>query len=311
MEKIDKKELNDLFKRIKTGDQEAAQELYNKYNSLVYGIAFSIVKNKDDSEDIMQNTFTKIIESEAEKLPTSHEATWLYTVTKNEALLFLRKKNNDLNLEEVYDIQDSDDELEKIIDKEDYNKMIRKLNKRDKEIISLKIISDLSFNEISNLIGEPTSTIKWRYYKAVYKLKKLLESLSMAIITFVIGIITFKKSEKFDTDKAIEKDTLQNETNNIENSDWEKSYDSTKQESTSINSELQDRTTNNEMESYTTPEKANEQTTNETTVAQPEHTQYIKYISIGCLITSIIFLIIAVIIFLKKYQPKTKKKTSK
>jgi len=311
MEKINKKVLSDLFKRIKAGDKEAAQELYNRYKTLVYGIAFSIAKNKDDSEDIVQNAFTKIIETEVDKLPTSHEATWLYTVTKNEALQVLRKKNNDLNLEEVYDIQNSDDELEKIIDKENYNKLISKLNKQDKEIISLKIISGLSFNEIGNLIGEPTSTIKWRYYKTVYRLKRLLESLSMAIITFVIGIATFKKTEKFDKDQVIEKETPQNEINNIENIDWGVSYDSIEQESTSRNSELQDKTTNNELANYAMPEKTNESTTNEATVKVQEHTQYTNYISLGCLVISIIFFVLTITIFLKKYQPKTKKKTSK
>ena len=41
-------------------------------------------------------------------------------------------------------------------------------------LISLKIISNLSFEQISQLLGEKTGTIKWRYYKAIYNLKLIL-----------------------------------------------------------------------------------------------------------------------------------------
>lgn len=39
------------------------------------------------------------------------------------------------------------------------------------EIVSLKILSNLTFAEIGKLLGESTNTVKWRYYKAIYALK--------------------------------------------------------------------------------------------------------------------------------------------
>lgn len=303
MANLDKKELSDLFIKIKNGDQEAAQELYNKYRKLVYGIAFSITKNKDDSEDIVQNAFTKIIESEANKLPTNHEATWMYTVTKNEALLFLRNKNNDLNIEEVYEIQDGENELEKVIDKETYNKMLSKLSKRDKEIISLKIISGLSFNEIGSLMNESTGTIKWRYYKAVYRLKTLLSGLSMATVSFVAGLFTLKNSERFEDNNIVPDENTTNERNTID-LNWGEGYDSINE--AIENRDFQDKNTKNETENYSKSEP-----TNEITVMEPQPAKQINYIGYGFMALSIIFLVVAVTLFFKKYQPKQIKKSSK
>lgn len=69
------------------------ENVYKKYNKMLYGIAFSILKNKEDSEDIVQTVFSKLYTMDKNKMPKDKETTWLYTVTKNEVLLFLRKKN--------------------------------------------------------------------------------------------------------------------------------------------------------------------------------------------------------------------------
>ena len=87
-----KKKLEELFKEIKQGNNQSMQDLYEKYKSLVYGVAFSILKNREDSEDIVQIVFLKIFRLEKEKLPTKNAATWVYSVTKNETLNFLKNK---------------------------------------------------------------------------------------------------------------------------------------------------------------------------------------------------------------------------
>ena len=86
--KIDVKELEKIFDDIKQNKKQGIEELYNKYKGIVYGIAFTISKNKEDSEDIMQIIFAKIYEMEDFKLPTNNCASWLYSITKNETINF-------------------------------------------------------------------------------------------------------------------------------------------------------------------------------------------------------------------------------
>lgn len=82
MKKINKEELHRIFRGIKNNNELEFTKLYNKCKSLVYGVAFSILKNKEDSEELVQIVFMKIFKLEKEKLPKENEASWLYTLTK-------------------------------------------------------------------------------------------------------------------------------------------------------------------------------------------------------------------------------------
>jgi len=100
---------------------------------VIYGIAFSILKNKEDSEDVVQIVFSKLYVLDKEKLPKEKEATWLYSVTKNEALSILKKKYNNVSLENIYNLEDNNNEIDKLIDRDSYNKLINKLEKKIKK----------------------------------------------------------------------------------------------------------------------------------------------------------------------------------
>ena len=192
----EKEELKRIFYELKIGNKQVIEELYKKYYKIVYGIAFSILKNKEDSEDIVQIFFSKLYSLEKSKLPNNKEATWLYTTTKNEVMNFLKKKRNDVDYDSIYEIEDNNNYLNKMIDRDSYNRLISKLNDTEKEIISLKILSNLSFEEISRLLNIPTGTVKWKYYKSINTLKLLLSNLSMFIITFLSSVFAFKNGKK-------------------------------------------------------------------------------------------------------------------
>lgn len=300
MIKIDEKELNELFIELKHNNKIAFEKLYTKYNKLVFGVAFSILKNKEDSEDIVQIVFSKLYKIDKNKLPSNKEASWLYTLTKNETISFLRKKNNDINLESIYEIEDKDNEINNIIDQVEFNRLISGLNDKEKQIISLKILANLSFDEIGKLLNEPTGTIKWRYYKGVHTLKILLSNLGMFIVTFVIGIKTLlnkKIPNREEQEEIIEDSQIEQNQENLED-------EATKSE---IQESLKDETNNNINESQ------NESIKEEIGIPEQPNTEQINYYGVGILSISSIFLIITItfLSFFVKYQLKRNKKTSK
>lgn len=288
MGKINENEIKELFIEIKHNNEIAFEKLYNRYNKLVYGIAFSILKKKEDSEDVVQTVFSKIYALEKDKLPTDKIGTWLYTVTKNETLLLLRKNNNDVNLETIYDLEDENNEIDKIINKDSYNRLINGLNSKEQEIVSLKILSNFTFKEIGELLGESVNTIKWRYYKSIYSLRMMLSNLGMFIITFVLGIATLKNQKK-GTPIMKEDKVSGNTQNDLEYKGNEEFRE---------NEIIQKNENTNSFENVVI-EDTNINTTND--------------LSMGMFCISTIFLIIAIIfsIFLAKHQLKAKKKTSK
>ena len=196
MEKINVEELRELFIEIKYSNNIAFEKLYKNYKNLVYKIAYSILKNSYDSDDIVQIVFEKIYSIDKDKLPTRNESSWLYSVTKNETINYLNKKKNHIELEEIYEIEDNNNEINELINKDSYNRLIGKLNENEKEIISLKILSNLSFKEIAKLLNKPTGTIKWIYYKSINTLKLLLSNLAMFIISFISSCFAMKNRKK-------------------------------------------------------------------------------------------------------------------
>lgn len=296
MKQINEKELKELFIELKNDNKMVFEKLYNKYNKLVYGIAFSILKNKEDSEDVVQNVMSKLYNLDKSKLPISKEASWLYTVTKNEAISIIRKKDKEINLEDIYEI-DNNNEIENIIDKENFNKLISNLNEKEKEIISLKVISNLSFKEIEKLIGEPINTIKWRYYNSIYKLKQLLSNVTMFIVTFIVGIFTMKNKDKITN--HVSQDSVTQENENYRNETTTPTFNKTELDSA--------------LKGDTEKSEVNKENVIQETVVESEIIKKENYLGIGILSISVIFLIVTIItlIFFKKYQLKSKVKLSK
>ena len=188
MKKINKSELHGIFQNLRKRDQNAYNKLYEKYYNLIYSIVFSIIKNNHDSEDITHEIFTKIYNLDANKLPTNNESSWLFTVSKNECYLYLRKMKPNINIDEIYEIPETNNDIDKVIDTEYYNKLIKGLKEDEKLIVSLKVLSNLTFSKISKIMNIPIGTVQWKYYNAINSLKVSVSSLVGAIVAFIIVV---------------------------------------------------------------------------------------------------------------------------
>lgn len=299
--KINKVKLHEIIQK-QILREKVQEELYTEYRDLVYKIAFSILKNKENAEDVMQNVFAKIIEMPKEKLPSKKEATWLYTVTKNEAISYVRKNKKEICLEEIYELIDEDTNIEDIIEKENYQKLISGLDSEEQEIISLKVLSKLKFRQIAILLNMPIGTVQWKYYRAVKALKISLGNLTTSLIfaiAFVLSRNTRKKSSIQETtgikNEQANQDNLQE---NIKESDTKKENEISK-DTDAIDNERKNIVESEKVEnSIQIPEEISEiiQTNN----------YYLLDISGVFLIISIIFLII-----FQKHQQKRKLNSSK
>ncbi len=305
MKGVNKEELQDIFKGIANKEAKDFNRLYERYQKLVYGISFSILKNKEDSEEVVQVVFTKIWDMPVEYLPKNHEATWLYRLTKNETLNFLRKQKGTVNIEELYCIGEEDKELEAIVEKDTYNKILSKLEEKDQEIVSLKILSDLSFKEISKVLDMPIGTVQWRYYKALHTLKTLFGSVSMYIATMIALIMQrFPKKRQKEQQEFTNEEIAQKENEEEE-----------QQEMVQTGTEEQKR--QEPIEDGIESEKTQQENTNtnikEEIIIKQEESAFLTPVEVGLLSFSSVFLISAILffIFFIKHQQKAKRKVSK
>lgn len=311
--KIDNGDLEKIFLIIKKDKSKGLEKLYNNYSKMIYSIAFMVTKNNENSEDIKQIVFTKIYELDNSKLPTSNYASWLYTLTKNETLNFIKKNKNEVKLENIFEISDENSEINDTIDRLEFNRLINRLNESEKEIVSLKILSNFSFEEIAKMLNKPVGTIKWKYYKSVNFLKTILGNLAMFIVTFAIGIKTILSDKQNNiTEEYIEQDSEVQENLIIsdENSFQDETMDSAFEDTQSKNIEQDIYSKNNISEDIETDTNTIQETNTvqeNTTISNNNVSQYLGYGFIGI---SIIFLIV-IIYFLIKYQLKRPGKLSK
>ncbi|MEQ8172376.1 MAG: sigma-70 family RNA polymerase sigma factor [Candidatus Eremiobacterota bacterium] len=82
-----------LVKKSKEGDFEAFEELVNLHEKHVYNIAWNMLRNQEDAEEVLQETFIKAYNKLNQFEGRSKFSTWLYRIATNEALMIIRKKN--------------------------------------------------------------------------------------------------------------------------------------------------------------------------------------------------------------------------
>jgi RNA polymerase sigma-70 factor (ECF subfamily) len=103
---------DEMIMRARQGDREALAQLYRSYRDNVYRICLRMVRNPSDAEDLVQETFLRVINKIHTFRGDSQFSTWLYRVTKNVALMQLRKPK--FATMDFDDARDQDEFLESV-----------------------------------------------------------------------------------------------------------------------------------------------------------------------------------------------------
>lgn len=199
--------IHEDFENLKQNKEEYFKSFYSNNYNLVYRICFSILKNKENSEDVAQTVFEKIYKLPNEKIASSYESTWLYTVAKNESIQFIRKNKFNLPLDEqLNNIFDEKNEIDDVVESEEYQNLVKKLDKKQEQIVSLKVLSNFTFKEIGEILSMPTTTVQWHYYKSIKYLRVAMANFAMFILAFIIGIRYMYKIDDTTSNKSIIQD---------------------------------------------------------------------------------------------------------
>lgn len=161
---------------LASGDNEALDILYELIKDDIYAFALSKVKSKMDAEDIMQDTFLRIYENSKLYQSSGKPMSWIFTIEINIINRFYQiKSRSELIDEEVSldNISSNTNESELMIKNDYLNRLLNKLDIEEREIISLHIVSDLRFREISKILNKPLSTVLNKYNRAIKKIKKI------------------------------------------------------------------------------------------------------------------------------------------
>ena len=170
------RKMEGLIAYIAAGDRSAFVELYSQVKTAVYSFAFSILRNKHDAEDVMQEAFVKIHNAAASYLPNGKPMAWILTIVKNESLMKLRAQKR------WEPLPDEERKLPAATGQEDasvnrlvLNEALAILSDEERQIVFLYSVSGLKHREIAALLQLPLSTTLSKYRRALSKLKKQLK----------------------------------------------------------------------------------------------------------------------------------------
>lgn len=155
--------------------------LMNTYQRQLYHQIFSLVKNHDDTNDVLQNTFIKVWKHIEGFKRDSKLSTWLYSIARNESLSFLsskHQKNNVKLTEEGQKILFNTLTADQYINEESISlklsKAIEILPPLQKEVFMLRYFNEMKYAEMATLLDSTESTLKSSYHFAVKKIEDFL-----------------------------------------------------------------------------------------------------------------------------------------
>lgn len=179
----------ELIRRFQAGDEAAFEEIVYRYSDRLMNFAYRFVLNREESEDIVQDTFLKVYQNRHAYREIAKFSTWIYTITGNLAKTVLRKRRNRKlfffsRLGPEYKDMDfpskdrkPENKIEGQFDERIIQRAIKKLPEHFRTAIILRDIQELSYEEISNIINAPLGTVKSRINRARLRLQEDLKHL--------------------------------------------------------------------------------------------------------------------------------------
>ena len=179
MEQYSDKDLLELFRN---GDNRnyAFNLLVNKYQSQVYWHIRRIVIDHDDSNDVVQNTFIKVLRNLESFREDSQLFTWLYRIATNESINFLKQKRTKflipfINVEKhLYNSLTEDHYFKGDSIQRKLQKAILTLPEKQRIVFNMKYFEGIKYEEMSKILDTSVGALKASYHIAVKKIEKNL-----------------------------------------------------------------------------------------------------------------------------------------
>ncbi|MET2984225.1 RNA polymerase sigma factor [Aureibaculum conchae] len=168
---------------ILDGDTQKYSVLVNCYKDLVYTLALRMVKNKEEAEEISQDTFIKAFKSLNKFKGESKFSTWLYSIAYNTCLDRLKKTKrqqqtvaiNEFTENQIKTLENVLDTMEQEERKIAIKNCMQLLPSEDSFLLTLYYFEDLSLDEIAKIVNLKPNNIKVKLFRSRKKLATILK----------------------------------------------------------------------------------------------------------------------------------------
>ncbi len=179
----DKDDILRYIDQVLQGNINAFTYIIDRHKDKAFNLAFRICCNREDAEEIAQDSFLKAYRALGSFKRKSSFSTWLYRIVYNTAVSFVRvKKKEILSLEDFpADARDfmgtgiSDEEADIEYRRSLINFAFQKISEEDRSLITLHYYQDMSTEEISQVTGISKSNVKVKLFRARQKMLQIFE----------------------------------------------------------------------------------------------------------------------------------------
>jgi RNA polymerase sigma-70 factor, ECF subfamily len=175
LEPLNSKDIEILVNRLKTGDQIAFAEMYDRYSGAINGVISRIVRDVEASQDVLQDTFVKVWKN-IQSYDSSKGSffTWMLNIARNTSIDALRK----LKKEGKTEIQNWDTAVglvgavQQNINSIGLRKLVDKLPDEQRIMIEYIYFQGYTQQEVADELNMPLGTVKTRTRLAMRELRK-------------------------------------------------------------------------------------------------------------------------------------------
>ena len=178
----------DVMEQLQSGVMEAFDIIVHRYKDRLHNFLYRYTHNHEDCEDLVQETFLRVYRSRYSYQRIAKLSTWMYTIALNLAKTMHNKKKR-MTLISIHADESDPDDREFIIEDEnilqdqklhlknsveELEKALMKLNDDFREVILLRDIQQLTYEEISEITGAAMGTVKSRINRARKQLQEYI-----------------------------------------------------------------------------------------------------------------------------------------
>jgi RNA polymerase sigma-70 factor (ECF subfamily) len=183
----------ELIKRAKRLEPEAFDALLDAYSKPLYGYFYRVTGSRQDAEDLLQETFVRVVRSIDRYQDDGRFEAWIYRIAGNLVRDRLRKKNSTPPTKQAFASADADegaDSLSRFPDRNENDPAenssrneqtdrlqiaLDRLPEHEREAICLRHFSQMSFQQIAELMEAPLGTVLARAHRGLKRLRELME----------------------------------------------------------------------------------------------------------------------------------------
>jgi RNA polymerase sigma-70 factor (ECF subfamily) len=184
---VDYSSLNDetLLRLIGNAHSDALNQLYQRYSSLVFGLALRTVGNSATAEEITLDVFTRVWQkAETYRSEQGKVSTWLMSITRNLAIDTLRRQNvrpeqysvswTEISRPVIQDHNHPERATELAMQQEEIRAAVAQLPPEQRQVLGLAYFAGYTHSQIADLLDQPLGTVKTRIRLAMQKLRQIL-----------------------------------------------------------------------------------------------------------------------------------------